>query len=156
MKLQNFIEKHLYHRSLISYLLYPISLKYGFFQWLRRKVYEHFPSLSYQSKIKIISVGNIVSGGSGKTPFTIFLAKHLSEKGYNIAVSHRGYKGKFENRNKLISDENVVLDFAKEAGDEAFLLAQKLEHIPVIVGKNRQLSIKILEKEAPDIYDLEY
>jgi len=151
MKLQNFIEKNLYDRTLISCLLYPISLKYAFCQWLRRKVYLIFPSLSYKSKIKIISIGNIVSGGSGKTPFTIFLAKYLSEKGYKIVVSHRGYKGKFEHQNKLISDRNEVFDFAEDAGDEAFLLSTKLNGIPVIVGKNRRLSIKILEHKFPDL-----
>ena len=151
MQLQNLIDKNLYKRSLLSYLLFPISLKYSFLQKIRRQIYRRFPSLSYRSKIKIISVGNIVSGGSGKTPFTIFLAKHLSEKGKNVAVSHRGYQGKFENENKLISDRNRVFDFAPAAGDEAFLLASKLNEIPVIAGKNRRLSIRILERKFPDL-----
>jgi len=151
MNFQNFIEKNLYNRTLFSYLLYPISLKYAFLQRLRRKVYQLFPSLSYKSRIKIISIGNIVSGGSGKTPFTIFLAKYLSEKGYKTAVSHRGYKGKFEYENKLISDREQIFRFAEKAGDESFLLAMKLKGIPVIAGKNRKLSIMILEQKFPDL-----
>ena len=151
MNLQNFIENNLWKRSLLSYLLYPVAVKYAFLLKLRRKFFELFPSFSYKSKIKIISIGNIVSGGSGKTPFTIFLAKYLSGKGYKIAVSHRGYKGKFEEDNKLISDRNGVFDFAEDAGDEAFLLSQKLAGIPVIAGKNRRLSIRILEKKFPDL-----
>ncbi len=110
-----------------------------------------FPSLVYKSKCKIISVGNIVSGGSGKTPFTIFLVNYLTDKGFKVAVSHRGYKGKFEHENKLISDRNDIFDSAREAGDEAYLLASKLKGIPVIVGKNRRLSIKILEKKYVDL-----
>lgn len=113
----------------------------------------------YNSKCKIISVGNLVVGGTGKTPFTILLAKYLKSsegstsggKGKSVAVSHRGYKGKFENMVKLISDENSVYDCAKDAGDEPFLLAQNLSKIPVIVGKNRTKAIKCLEKKfSPD------
>ena len=150
-KIQKFIEKNLYKRSLISYFLLPLSLKFAFLQIVRRSIYRNFPLLSYKSNIKIISVGNIVSGGSGKTPFTIFLAKKLSEKGKKVAVSHRGYKGKFEYGNKLISDREKMFDFAVDAGDEAFLLASKLKGIPVIAGKNRRLSVKILEKKFPDL-----
>lgn len=105
----------------------------------------------YNSKCKIISVGNLVVGGTGKTPFTILLAKYLKSKGNSVAVSHRGYKGKFENMVKLISDENFIYDCAKDAGDEPFLLAQNLLGIPVIVGKNRTKAIKYLEKKfSPD------
>jgi tetraacyldisaccharide 4'-kinase len=96
-------------------------------------------------------VGNIVSGGTGKTPVTIFLAKQLQKQGKKVAVSHRGYKGKFENENKLISDDLEVLDFAKDAGDETYLLASKLAGIPVIAGRDRKKSIQILEAKYPKL-----
>lgn len=145
--MQNFIENHLYKRSLLSYLLWPISFKYSLILKLRRLLANQ----GYRGKCKIISVGNIVSGGSGKTPFTIFLANYLKNKGFKVAVSHRGYKGKFEYENELISDRNDVFDSARDAGDEAYLLASKLKGIPVIVGKNRRLSIKILEQKFADL-----
>jgi len=145
--MQQIIEKHLYKKSLLSYLLLPLSLVYSIIVILRRKFYSN----GYQSRCKIISVGNVVSGGSGKTPVTIYLAKHLLNQGKKVAVSHRGYKGKFENENKLISDENEVFDFARDAGDETFLLASKLPGVPVIAGRNRKLSIRILEDKYPDL-----
>ncbi|MCF7857743.1 MAG: tetraacyldisaccharide 4'-kinase [Candidatus Cloacimonetes bacterium] len=145
--MQKLIEKNLYKKTLISWLLLPFSLVYSVILILRRKVY----SGGYRSRCKIISVGNIVSGGTGKTPFTIFLAKHLQNKGKKVAVSHRGYKGKFEKENKLISNENEVFNFAKEAGDEAYLLASKLSGIPVIAGRNRTKSIRILEENYLDL-----
>jgi tetraacyldisaccharide 4'-kinase len=151
MNSQKFIENNLYKRSLLSYLLWLVSLKYSWLLRLRRKVYQKNPKLSYRSTVTIISVGNIVSGGSGKTPFTIFLAKNLAGKGFKVAVSHRGYKGKFENENKLISNREEVHYFARDAGDEAYLLAQKLKGIPIITGKNRRLSVRILEKKYPDL-----
>ena len=145
--MQNFIENHLYKRSLLSYLLWPISFKYSLILKLRRLLVKK----GYRSKCKIISVGNIVSGGSGKTPFTIFLANHLKDQGFKVAVSHRGYKGKFEYGNELISDRNDVFDSARDAGDEAFLLASKLTGIPVIVGRDRNNSIQMLEEKYPNL-----
>jgi len=147
--MQNLIEKNLYKKSLLSYLLWPLSIKYSLILILRRKLHLG----GYRSRCKIISVGNIVSGGSGKTPVTIFLAKYLQKQGKKVAVSHRGYKGKFENENKLISDANEVYSFAKDAGDETFLLASKLAGIPVITGRDRKRSIQILEEKY---HDLEY
>ena len=145
--MQNLIEKNLYKKSLLSYLLLPLSVIYSVVILLRRKLH----SRGFKSSCKIISVGNIVSGGSGKTPVTIFLVKYLQKQGKNVAVSHRGYKGKFEDENKLISDENEVYNFAKDAGDETFLLATKLAGIPVISGKDRKRSIQILEEKYPDL-----
>jgi len=128
-----------------------VSFKYALFQKCRRGFYQLFSSHVYKSKCKIISVGNIVSGGSGKTPFTIFLTKYLTEKGFKVAVSHRGYKGKFEKKNTLISDRNEIFDCAKVSGDEAYLLASKLKGIPIIVGRERKTSIIILEEKYPDL-----
>lgn len=145
--MQKIIEKNLYKKSLISWILWPLSQVYSFILILRQKFYPN----GYRSRCKIISVGNIVSGGSGKTPVTIFLANHLQKQGKKVAVSHRGYKGKFENKNKLISDEKQIFDFAKEAGDETFLLASKLNGIPVIAGRNRKRSIQILEEKYPEL-----
>jgi tetraacyldisaccharide 4'-kinase len=145
--MQKIIEKNLYKKSLLSYLLWPLSLLFSCILILRRKLHSD----GYRSRCKIISVGNVVSGGSGKTPVTIFLAKNLQNKGKKIAVSHRGYKGKFENENKLISNENEIFNFAKDAGDETYLLATKLPGIPVIAGRNRKKSIQILEEKYPDL-----
>jgi len=145
--MQKIIEKHLLNRSFLSYFLLPLSWKFALLQILRRK----FIFSKYKSKCKIISIGNIVSGGSGKTPFTIFLAKYLQKQGRRVAVSHRGYKGKFEHLNKLLSDEKEVFNFAKDAGDEAYILAEKLIGIPVVVGKNRINSIEILVKKFPNL-----
>ena len=131
--------------------MFPLSIIYGSIQLLLRKLYQLKILTSYQSKIKIISVGNIVSGGTGKTPFTMFLAEFLLKNNKKIAISHRGYKGNFEDENRLISDRNNLFEFANMAGDEAYLIAQKLIGIPVIVGKNRTQSVKKLEETYPDL-----
>ncbi|MBT3169081.1 MAG: tetraacyldisaccharide 4'-kinase [Candidatus Cloacimonetes bacterium] len=145
--MQNLIERHLLNRSLLSYLLLPLAWKFSFLQIIRRKII--FPK--FKAKCKIISVGNIVSGGSGKTPVTIYLAKYFITKRKKVAISHRGYKGEFEKTVRIISDREQIFDFAKDAGDEPFLLAEKLPNIPVVAGKNRQKSIELLLAKFPDL-----
>ena len=147
MSSHRFIEEHWEKRSLLSFLLFPFAIIFSIIIKIRRFLYQSKIFKSYISKSKIISIGNLTVGGSGKTPFTIFLAKCLQSKGKKVAVSHRGYKGKFENTIKLISDNNSVYDYAEVAGDEPFLLAKNLSGIPVIVGKNRKNAIKFLEKK---------
>ncbi len=104
----------------------------------------------------MISVGNLTVGGNGKTPFTILLAKALKEEGLKVAVSHRGYKGAYENTTKLISDEDHIYEDAQKAGDEPLLLARNLKGIHVIVGKNRKKAIQFLEEKVqPDVVILD-
>jgi len=146
---QDFINRHLLNRSVLSIILYPISILYGAIQKIRRGSW-HVRN-ARKADVKIISVGNITAGGSGKTPFTIWLVKYLKQQGKNLAVSHRGYKGDFENDNTLISDRDKVLSAAIRAGDEAQLLADKLPGIPVCAGKDRWRSIQMLCRKYPDL-----
>ncbi|MDP8232413.1 MAG: tetraacyldisaccharide 4'-kinase, partial [Candidatus Zophobacter franzmannii] len=148
MSLQTFITKHLYKRTIVSLLLYPLSLPYALIARIRRKQQSN---VGWETDIPIISVGNIVSGGTGKTPFTIFLAKYLQEQGKKVAVSHRGYKGEFENILTIISTRDKILPEADIAGDEAQLLANSLVGIPVIAGRNRKNAIRMLLKSFPDL-----
>ncbi|MCD6362739.1 MAG: lipid-A-disaccharide synthase-related protein [Synergistetes bacterium] len=89
--------------------------------------------------VKVISVGNITSGGTGKTPFVSYLARRLARK-YKVAVLSRGYKGKRERSFGLVSDGRKMLLSPLEAGDEAYLLAKGLKEVPVLVGKDRRFS----------------
>ena len=114
-------------------------------------IYSVFPKLRYKSSLRIISIGNLLVGGSGKTPFTIFLARQLQSMGYRVAVSHRGYKGSFENRTTLISNYEKCFPHADEAGDEPQLLAKKLPGVPIVVGRKRKEAIQYLEKNFPDL-----
>ncbi len=88
---------------------------------------------------KVISVGNITSGGTGKTPFVLYLARRLSSR-YRVAILSRGYKGRREDSFGLVSDGKKILLNVLEAGDEAYLLAKSLKGIPVLVGKDRVFS----------------
>jgi tetraacyldisaccharide 4'-kinase len=148
MATQNFIRKHLYQKTFVSILLFPISIPYAMITSLKRLI---LASKGWEAPIPIISVGNIVSGGTGKTPFTAFIAKYLQAQGKRVAVSHRGYKGDFENILTIVSTPDKILPEAEKAGDEAQLLARILPGIPVIAGRNRKNAIRMLLKAFPDL-----
>jgi tetraacyldisaccharide 4'-kinase len=105
----------------------------------------------YQAPVFIISIGNLTAGGSGKTPFTIYLAELLHAKGIKTAVSHRGYKSGLENAVTLISDRQELLPEADQAGDEAWLISNRLRGVPVVTGKNRTEAVKLLCASFPDL-----
>ena len=146
MNLHKLIQTHLLRRSPLSYTLQPVGLLYAYIQKKRRQSWQ---KKAWQAPCKVISVGNIVSGGSGKTPLTIALAGMLCEKGLQVAVSHRGYKGAFENKPTLISDSKGLLYPAEQSGDEAWLIAASLPKIPVVAGRDRKRAIKLVLKHYP-------
>jgi len=146
VNLHNLIRNHLLKRSCLSILLYPLGYAYAKLQASRRK---HLIPRAWQAPCKVISIGNLTAGGSGKTPLTIALARMLQEAGYAVAVSHRGYKGEYERIPTLISNQAKVLYPPEIAGDEAHLIASSLPGIPVVVGKNRRFAIKLLLRLFP-------
>jgi len=84
----------------------------------------------------VISVGNLVVGGTGKTPFTLWLAEHLSRRGLRVAVLSRGYGGGAHEA-ALVPGAGETLPLVKRYGDEPVLMARKLNDVPVWVGRNR-------------------
>ncbi|MCD4650590.1 MAG: tetraacyldisaccharide 4'-kinase [Candidatus Cloacimonetes bacterium] len=148
---QRFIAKNLQKRSWLSWCLYPLSLLWTLIHVVRRWLHLKILSLPRVKGITVISVGNLISGGSGRTPLVIFLARYLSEKGQKVAVCIRGYKGLYEENTTIISDITGLLPEAENAGDEAQLLTEKLPGIPVVVGKNRFVSVQMIRKRFPDI-----
>jgi tetraacyldisaccharide 4'-kinase len=148
MDANKLIQNHLLKRSPLSYTLYPAGVIYGFLQKLRRTYYQRN---EYKPPCKIISIGNIVSGGSGKTPLTISLAKLLIKEGIKVAISHRGYKGAWENNPHIIADDSGLLYDVQQTGDEAYLIASSLPQIPVAVGRKRKEAIQLLLQNYPDL-----
>jgi len=93
---------------------------------------------SVQLSVPVISVGNIVAGGTGKTPFIHYLAKALGES--HVAVLSRGYKRKGK-QPLVVSNQTSAL----ECGDEPFMLFQKLPSAQVIVGKDRSFTGRLAQ-----------
>ncbi len=145
---QEFINRHLNNRTILSYLLSPFSVIYSHILLLRRLILKR---QSWKASVKVLSVGNIVSGGTGKTPYTIYLAHLLTSRGYKVAVSHRDYKGGFEHDTSVISNDKGLYPIANNACDEALLIAESLPGIAVAAGKDRKKAIRLLLQENPKL-----
>lgn len=112
----------------------------GFFYWLlifwRNFFYNLGFFVSRKLPCKVVSIGNLSVGGTGKTPFVLFLANSLKARGLNVAVLSRGYKRKSTGTH-VVSDGNTLKSDLNNSGDEPFMLANKLQDIPVVVDENR-------------------
>ena len=86
--------------------------------------------------IKIISVGNLTVGGSGKTP----LVTAFANKEHNPAIILRGY-GRESKGMIVVKDRERILCDVKSSGDEAMIYAKKLPHATVIVSEDRKIAI---------------
>jgi tetraacyldisaccharide 4'-kinase len=74
----------------------------------------------------VISVGNITTGGTGKTPLVEFVARTLADEGKKVCILTRGYRRKNPGERVLVSDGTTVFSSPAEAGDEPYLLASNL------------------------------
>jgi len=133
--------------------LFPIHV---IFIRLKNFFYDYNLIKPKKTKPTIISIGNISLGGTGKTPFTIAIAKLLTHQGYKVGVSTRGHGRENEGSSFLMKDKNwFVKDFYKHwrvAGDETVLLKNNLDNIPVYVSKNKTKAAENLyEKEGCDV-----
>ena len=125
-----------WYHYIVIILLSPLSLVYGLWMYVRRLFVE-----KKSFDIPIISIGNLIVGGSGKTPFVIELALRYKE----VTVISRGY-GRKSKGLVIVSDKGEVLTTVEESGDEAMLMALSLPSSSVIVSENRSEAI-ILAKE---------
>ena len=107
----------------LKFLLYLCSLIYGLFIRILILFRSIRPS---RLSCKVISVGNITVGGTGKTVLVEYIAKYLRGQGARIAIVSRGYKRPPET-----------------IGDEPAMLRQKLNDVPVIVDANRRRAARL-------------
>jgi len=121
----------------VGSLLFALSLCYGYAVRLRENCYKKGILRLKKLPCKIISIGNITVGGTGKTPMTIKVAEIVKRLGYKVAVISRGYKGSLEKTGGIVSNGKTVLMGPDKAGDEPFMIASTLKDIPVVVWQNR-------------------
>jgi tetraacyldisaccharide 4'-kinase len=124
----------------LTLILSALSIVYHFVINLRNQMYNQGILKQEKLACKVISVGNITVGGTGKTPTVIVLAKLLRERGYRPAVLSRGYGGNAKSSVNIVSDGSKILMGHEEAGDEPVLIAQSVNCIPVLTGPKRTLT----------------
>ena len=96
--------------------------------------------------IPVVSVGNIVLGGSGKTPFVLFLSRLLTQKNISHVIISRGYKKKIRGSVLVHDGKQCLVRSPDECGDEPFMLATQLKSVPIIVNEKKSLAIKLAIK----------
>ncbi|MDP1853340.1 MAG: tetraacyldisaccharide 4'-kinase [Candidatus Omnitrophota bacterium] len=134
--------------GLLKAFLSFLSFIYIFCLALAKKGYGLGILYSCRLNCKVISVGNITLGGTGKTPFVRMLAKYLTADGHKVAILIRGYKRKMRNAECGMRNAEIM-------GDEGYYLA-KDTGLPVLVGANRvQTGREACEKYHPDIVILD-
>ena len=125
--------------------LLPLSIVYDAITRFRNIAYDRSVFKSQQFKLPVMVIGNLSTGGTGKTPMVEYLLRVLSFE-YKVAVLSRGYKRK--SKGFTISTAH----FSPETlGDEPFQIAQKFPHVPVAVDADRVHGIQQLMQRIPHI-----
>ncbi|VFP87548.1 Tetraacyldisaccharide 4'-kinase [Candidatus Erwinia haradaeae] len=139
--------KNFWSDSYIRYLLLPLSLAYGLISNLVRLSYRIGLRKVWRAPVPVVVIGNITVGGSGKTPLVIWLVLALQNRGIQVGVVLRGYKGKAGTYPFLVTKDTK----AHQAGDEAVLIYQRT-HAVVGVSPTRKKAIEaVLSHSAVDI-----
>ncbi len=139
--------------SFFKTIFWLMSWPYRLAVSLRNWAYDQGWLRQYQAPIPVvISVGNIVAGGSGKTPVTLLIAQSFIEE-RKLAILSRGYRSLAEKSSTtliLSSGKGPELS-AVEAGDEPYLLAENLVKAWILVGKDRIQSANLASREGIEI-----
>lgn len=118
-------------RGVLAWLLRPVSLLFGLLSAARRVGFRAGWFKAHRMRVPVIVVGNVVAGGSGKTPVVIAIVKHLRSRGILVGVVSRGY-GRAGTECVEVSGTSD----AREAGDEPLLIA-RASGVPVFVAPAR-------------------
>ena len=128
---------------IFRFLLFPFSIMYGLVMQIRNLFYRFGIFKSYKFSKPVISIGNITAGGTGKTPFTIYLANLLINKGKKVAIVSRGY-GRQSKGFQLVSDGTNNYSKTSIHGDEPVLISLKVPKAIVAVCEIRKVAIEKL------------
>jgi tetraacyldisaccharide 4'-kinase len=116
------------------------SIPYGVGCWFRLWAYTKGVFKRRSLPGFVMSIGNLTTGGTGKTPAVAMLARWAREEGYHVAILSKGYGGRYKGKVLEVSDGSRINTNPQETGDEPYLLAKKLSGIPVIISRKRFLA----------------
>ena len=143
-------------RELVLFPLVVIARVYGVVVWIRAILYRRGFFKTRQLPCRVLSIGNVTLGGTGKTPLVVVLARELLKQGMHVGILSRGYKGLKERTGGVLSDGTRIYLTPAEAGDEPCMLAQMLSGVPVLVGKKRyEMGIHAYERFGIDVLILD-
>ena len=135
-------------RSLRARLLLPVAWMFGAIACLRRLLFRLRLLKSERLPVPVVVVGNVVVGGSGKTPLVLWVAHHLREQGWRPGIVSRGHGGRLAREGAGCAEVNIASDPAL-VGDEPLLLARR-SACPVWVGRERAHAARLLLAQHPE------
>lgn len=143
--------------KILTALLRFIGFPYLVITNIRNQLYDKRLLPAYNSKSFVISIGNITTGGVGKTPFTLEVAKYYLSLNKRVAILSRGYGAKLSNKEPhVISDGSGSMFSASIAGDEPVWLANNCKGAIVVTCASRIKAEKFIrDKYNPDIIILD-
>lgn len=120
--------------------LAPIGILYGAVARARLRLYRAGFLKTHNIGVPVISIGNITTGGTGKTPLVEWVARAVAAEGRRACVLTRGYGRADESRRVVVSDGGRVLAGVRESGDEPLLLAERLAGTASVVCDRDRVS----------------
>lgn len=139
--------------QLFGVLLAPLSYLYGSVLRLRRALYRRGVLETRRTGFPVISIGGVRVGGSGKTPFAMWMARRLTERGCRVVLLTRGYGRRRKQDTILLTRQGLEREDPLDCGDEPYLLAQNLPDVPVAVDGDRYRAASLAEKWlSPDLF----
>jgi tetraacyldisaccharide 4'-kinase len=131
-------------RGTLARLLWPFSLLYGALVAIRRALYRLGILQTARVGAPVIVVGNVIAGGSGKTPVVMAIVRHLRARGWKVGVVSRGY-GRATDDCRAVQDDSDP----REVGDEPALIRRSTA-VPVFVARRRAEAARALLALHPD------
>ena len=133
----------------------PLSWIYQAGVAVRYTLYQKGIFRSHSLSVKVISVGNITVGGTGKTPLVCMIARMLQKEDYRIGILSRGY-GRADKSIRVVSDGTSIKANCQDAGDEPYFMAQKLPGVSITVSADRyQAGETALSSQKRDVFILD-
>ncbi|MFW7380352.1 MAG: tetraacyldisaccharide 4'-kinase [Oligoflexus sp.] len=122
-------------------LLLPLAWLYGSVLWIRRRLYQWGWLRSFRLPGRVISIGNLEVGGTGKSPIVMAVAEKLLQQGERPAILSRGYRsGLKAHESACLLASTLILEPQESSqfhADEARMQSAKLPKVPVIIGAKR-------------------
>ena len=129
--------------KMIKFLLFPFGVLYYLITSIRNKFYDFNLLKSISFKVPLIGIGNLSSGGTGKTPMVEYLIRNFS-KTYNTVLISRGYKRSTSGYVRATNKSNP-----SSIGDEPFQIFKKFKNINAVVDSNRVRGVSKIIVEEP-------
>lgn len=120
--------------------LSPFSRLYGAVMKARRALYRAGSLRVHNLGVPVVSVGNLTTGGTGKTPLVEWIARDLAQAGRRVCILTRGYGRRNAGTRVVVSSGSEILSDADHAGDEPLLLAELLKGLAAVICDRDRVS----------------